>query len=108
MDPDQNSILQRTREMPPPAVAALSYREQLRLATAMAEQDPSVHFDTLRPFGDEFWNLIDGRRTVAEIAHILCLQFGVSVDPILFVAFARGMLANGLATVAENTADSCG
>lgn len=81
----------RMRDIPPPGLAGMTYHETLRLVEMMAAQDARVIFDTMRPVGDEYWNLIDGRRTIADIAEALCMQFDLELAPELFLPIAEGL-----------------
>jgi hypothetical protein len=83
-------------------LSGLSYPELVGVAAAMAAEDPRIIFDSLRPMGDEFWNLIDGQRTVREIAELLCLQFGFDLSPDRFVPLAEGMTLKGLIALDES------
>ena len=91
----------RIEDMPPPALAGISYPECARVAEAMAARDARVIFDTMRPVGDEFWNLIDGRRTIADIAEALCMQFDVDVDAELFIPIAELLILADFITLDE-------
>ena len=82
-------------------LSGLAYPDLVRVAEAMAAEDPRIIFDSLRPMGDEFWNLIDRRRTVREIAELLCLQFGFELSPNHFVPLADGMAEKGLLALDE-------
>ena len=79
-----------------------SYPDRIRIAEAMAAQDSRIVFDSLRPMADEYWNLIDGRRTLADIAVALCMQFGFELEPALFLPFAEGLLGKGLIALDED------
>jgi Coenzyme PQQ synthesis protein D (PqqD) len=82
-------------------LSGLAYPELVEVAAAMAAEDPRIIFDSLRPMGDEFWNFIDGQRTVREIAELLCLQFGFDLSPDRFVPLAEGMAEKGLIALDE-------
>ncbi|MFN8522281.1 MAG: hypothetical protein U0821_04155 [Chloroflexota bacterium] len=72
-----------------------------RIVAAMQAEDPTIIYDSLRPMGDEFWNLVDGKRTIAEIADELCLQFGFELSAEHFVPLAEGMAEKGFLTFDE-------
>lgn len=99
-----SSILQRRQEGPGSALSDLwlSYPEQVLLAEQLAAQDPQVIFSSLHPIGDEFWNMIDGHRTVMEIAEVVCSEFAFNFDPTLLLPLARGLVRIGLASVANS------
>lgn len=61
----------------------------------LAEQDPSLVFGSLRPVGDEFWNLVDGERSFGEIVEMLIMQFGFDVEPELLLPLADNLLRAG-------------
>ncbi len=95
------AVPRRLHSFPDSFLSGLAYPELVRVADAMAAEDARIVFDSLRPLGDEFWNLIDGRRTVREIADLLCLQFGFDLSPELFVPLADGMAEKGLIALDE-------
>lgn len=74
-----------------PGVVGLTYEEMAALVGAMRAEDPAVNWETLRIFGDELWNLADGRRTLAEICEAICFEFGFHVGTLHFLALARGL-----------------
>ena len=73
----------------------------MQIADAMADQDPKIIFDSLRPLGDEFWNFADGQRTVAEIAEAVCFEFGFDLSPSLFLPLVDGMERAGIIAIDE-------
>ena len=85
----------RTYDGPGTALSGSSYPELVALVERMQAQDATVIFDTLRPICDELWNLIDGKRTVGEIAEALVLQFDVEVDPEILVPLFEGLARSG-------------
>jgi hypothetical protein len=82
-----------------PGVVGLSFDETGALVDAMRAEDAHVNWETLRIFGDELWNLADGRRTIAEIAHATCLEFGFEVSPRHFETIANGLERAGYFTL---------
>lgn len=94
----------KLKETPPPLAGGLPFPDLIRVYEAMASQDPGIVFDSTRPLADEFWNLIDGRRSIAEIASFLCLEFGFTLEPDSFLPFADHMVKSGL--IALEASDS--
>jgi hypothetical protein len=94
-----NSVLERTHDGPGTAVAGTSYPGLVALAERMKAEDGRIIFDSLRPMGDEFWNMIDGKRSVEEIAEAVCLEFGFDLSPGLFLPLVEGMVASGAAEI---------
>ena len=92
-----DTVLHRLATGAQTALSGFTLAEQAGLAQAMAGQDKRIIFDSLRPMGDEFWNMVDGRRTVAEIAEAVSLEFGFRIGAELFVPFAEGLIKAGLA-----------
>ena len=84
------TVLAKRHEGPGTIATGTAYPEVVAIMERMARQDPKVIFDSLRPIGEEFWNMIDERRTVAEIAEAVCLEFGFDLDPELFIPFVEG------------------
>ncbi len=74
-----------------PGVVGLTYEEMTALVDAMRADDGTVNWETLRIFGDELWNLADGRRTLAEIGEAICFEFGFNVGLTHFLTLARGL-----------------
>ena len=100
MSASLTTILTRNHDGPGTAVAGTSYPELVALVARMQEEDPHIVFDSLRPMGDEFWNMIDGEKTVEEIARAICLEFGFELSPELFLPLVDGMVRSGAASVA--------
>jgi len=75
----------------PPGVVGLTYDEMAALVASMVAEDAHVNWETLRIFGDELWNLADGRRSVAAIGEAICLEFGFRLSAGHFVTLARGL-----------------
>ena len=67
----------------------------------MQSQDPRVVFYTIRPMGDEAWNMVDGKKTVGEIANALMFEFGIMADPELFLPVFAGFEKKGLISFSE-------
>jgi aminopeptidase YwaD len=82
-----------------PGVVGLGYDEMARLVEAMRAEDEGVNWETLRIFGDELWNFSDGRRTIGEIAHAVCVEFGFQVHPKHFLMLAEGFQRANLLTL---------
>ncbi|MGH2354242.1 MAG: hypothetical protein ACRDJN_21770, partial [Chloroflexota bacterium] len=96
------SVVRRTREGPGTAVAGTPYLELTALAERMKAEDGRIIFDSLRPMGDEFWNMIDGERSVEVIAEAVCLEFGFDLSPGLFLPLVEGMVASGVAEIVSS------
>lgn len=94
MAPSLQSVVRRRHEGPGTALAGTTYPQLIALVEQMRAQDPRIIFDSLRPMGDEFWNMIDGERTVAEIAEAICLEFGFDLQPELFLPLVDAMVAD--------------
>lgn len=93
------SVLRRAHDGPGTAVAGTPYPELVALAERMKVEDGRIIFDSLRPLGDEFWNMIDGERSVEVIAEAVCLEFGFDLSPGLFLPLVDGMVASGAADI---------
>lgn len=105
---EQSHSLLRTPHRTKPGIISalgyLSYHELISVYEELVSQDPTVIFDTLRPIGDEIWNLIDGRRSLRDIAEALCVQFGLSVKFESFLPLVKGLEQAGLITFDEPVA----
>lgn len=93
------SVLRRTHEGSGTAVAGTSYPVLVALAERMRAEDGRIIFDSLRPMGDEFWNMIDGERSVEAIAEAVCLEFGFDLSPNLFLPLVDDIVASGAAAI---------
>jgi hypothetical protein len=91
------SVLSRAHDGPGSAVAGTAYPDLVALAERMKTEDGRIIFDSLRPMGDEFWNMIDGERSVEAIAEAVCLEFGFDLSPDLFLPLVDGLVASGAA-----------
>jgi hypothetical protein len=94
-----SAVPRRLRDGPGTALSGTEYPELVALVDRMRAQDRTVIFDTLRPICDELWNLINGTRTVGEIAEALVLQFDVDVDPEVLVPLFEGLARSGEITL---------
>jgi len=79
-----------------PGLGIFSYPEQAAIAEPMMEQDPRFVFYALRVVNDEVWNMIDGERSIEEIAEAVCLEFGFQLDAQLFVPLFDGLVQQEL------------
>ena len=61
------------KNIAPPGLAGLDFIEKKKLITEMQKDEPKIIYDTMRPVGDEFWNHIDGIKTLKTIAENICL-----------------------------------
>lgn len=95
-DEAATTIPHRTSDGIAPGVAGLTYDELTALVSAMQGEDAAVNWESLRIFGDELWNLADGRRTVAEIGEAICVEFGFRLEARHFLRLARGLEGAGL------------
>ena len=57
----------------------------------MNKEDPKIIYDTMRPVGDEFWNLINNNKTIQVIAEELCFQFDLLIKSEFFLKIAEGL-----------------
>jgi hypothetical protein len=88
------TVVRKRHEGPGSALTGTSYPELIVLVEQMRAQDPRIIFDSLRPMGDEIWNMIDGERTVAEIVEDTCLEFGFDLPPELFLPLVDGLIGS--------------
>ena len=79
-----------------PGLGIFSYPEQAAIAEPMLEQDAHFVFYALRVVNDEVWNMIDGERSIEDIAEAVCLEFGFQLDPELFVPLFEGLVRQDL------------
>ena len=109
MSASLTTVLQRNHEGPGSAVTGTTYPDLVALVDRMRAEDDRIIFDSLRPLGDEFWNMIDGTKPVGDIAEAVCLQFGFELRPELFLPLVDGLVESGAASViAGGTAPDSG
>jgi hypothetical protein len=99
--PELISIAHKIKPGFTPGLAIFSYPELAAISAPMETQDPTYTFYALRVMNDEVWNMIDGRRSVAEIAEAVCMEFGFELDPALFLPLFEGLLRQDLITLEE-------
>lgn len=98
MTVDVTTVLEKLGEGPYSIAFGTTYPELLAIIERMQAQDASIVFDSMRPMGEEFWNFIDGRRSVQEIAEAVCFEFGFDLDaehflPLIERAAQKGLVA---------------
>ena len=104
MSASLRTVLKKNHDGPGTAVAGTSYPDLVTLVAQMQDEDPRIVFDSLRPMGDEFWNMIDDEKTVEEIARAVCLEFGFELSPELFLPLVDGMVrSQAVSVVADRT-----
>ncbi|MFP4200165.1 MAG: M28 family peptidase [Clostridia bacterium] len=77
-----------------PGLVECSHERRIEMAAEIAETDPNVTFETLRPVGDELWFLIDGKRTLGDIRDAICYEFDVEI-PRAYIDELVGQLVDG-------------
>lgn len=100
------TVLRKNHQGPGSVVAGTAYPDLVTLVTRMQAEDPRIIFDSLRPMGDEFWNMIDGQRTIEEIANAVCIQFGFNLSPELFIPLVNGIVTSQAVSVVNDAATS--
>jgi len=75
----------------PPGLAGIDFLEKKKLISEMQKEDPKIIYDTMRPVGDEFWNHIDGIKTLKTIAENICFQFDLLLNHEHFLKIAEGL-----------------
>lgn len=88
-------IPEKTQQQSTPGLG-MPYPESVGLFRRMQAQDPRVVFYTIRPMGDEVWNMVDGVKTVGEIANACMMEFGIKVDAALYLPIFEGLAEKGL------------
>jgi hypothetical protein len=99
MDPLLDSVPVKVRPGFTPGIGVVPYAEQARTAAQMQAQDPQFLFYALRVMNDELWNFIDGKRTCAEIAEAVCMEFELDLAPALFMPLIGVLVDEGLVTL---------
>jgi hypothetical protein len=95
------TVVRKRHDGPGSALTGTSYPELVVLVEQMRAQDPRIIFDSLRPMGDEIWNMIDGERTVAAIVEGTCLEFGFDLPPELFLPLIDGLIGSETVDVVQ-------
>lgn len=99
MDLTLNAIPRKIKPGFTPGLGLFTYPQQAAIAEPMQAQDPRFVFYALRVMNDELWNLIDGQRSIADIAEYLCMQFEFDLQPDLFLPLVEGLVQAGLVDV---------
>jgi hypothetical protein len=90
-------VPEKTQQQSTPGLG-MPYPQSVDLFRRMQAQDPRVVFYTIRPMGDEVWNMVDGVKTVGEIANACMMEFGIMVDAKLYLPIFEGLAKKGLIT----------
>jgi hypothetical protein len=90
-------VAEKTQQSATPGLG-MPYPESVDLFRRMQAQDPRVVFYTIRPMGDEVWNMVDGIKSVSEIANACMMEFGIMVEPELYLPIFEGLAKKGLIT----------
>lgn len=100
------TIVRKNRQGPGTALAGTTYPALVELVARMQAQDQRIIFDSLRPVGDEFWNMIDGQKSVEDIAQAVCLEFGFDLSAELFIPLVDGMVKSDAVSVVGHDASA--
>lgn len=95
------TVVRKNHEGPGTALAGTAYPALVALVARMQAEEPRIIFDSLRPLGDEFWNMIDGERSAGDIARAVCFEFGFDLSPELFIPLVDGMVKSDAVSVVE-------
>jgi len=94
-------VPEKTQQRSTPGLG-MPYPESVDLFRRMQAQDPRVVFYTIRPLGDEVWNMVDGVKTVGEIVNACMMEFGIMVEPELYLPIFESLEQKGLMTFKRN------
>jgi hypothetical protein len=84
-----------------PGIGVVPYPVQAELAQRMRAQDSTFLFYALRVMNDEVWNLIDGQRSIGDIAEAVCMEFEFELEPDLFLPLVDALVDRGIVRLEE-------
>ncbi len=91
---ESSAVPQKVPGATGPGLIECTHERRIEMAAEIAETDPTVTFETLRPVGDELWFLIDGKRTLGDIRDAICYEFEVNI-PQVYIDELVGQLVDG-------------
>jgi len=83
-----------------PGLVECPHQRRVEMAAEIAQTDPTVTFETLRPVGDELWFLIDGARTLGDIRDAICYEFDVEIPQAYINELVMQLVDGGRVTLA--------
>jgi hypothetical protein len=102
MDVNLAARPRKLKRISTPGLKGLDYAEQFALRRNLGEADPHFAEYVLKPATDEMWNLIDGKRTIAEILDYSLLEFDLATAPSLWLSVFAGWRNAGLIAVSAD------
>lgn len=91
-----DAVPSKTRQVSFHTVALVPYPKLVQLVEKMSARHSRVIFNSLTPIADEIWNFIDGKRSIAEIFELVCLEFDFDIEPELLLPLVEALHAVGL------------
>ena len=85
-----------------PGLKGMAYQQQLDICRDLERENPRFVDYVLKPVTDEMWNLIDGKRPIAEIIDCSLLEFNLATQPDTWLVVFAGWRNAGLIAVGSD------
>jgi len=85
-----------------PGLKGMDYQEQLDICHHLERQTPHFVDYVLKPATDEMWNLIDGKRTIADIIDCTLLEFNLDTEADTWLVVFKGWESAGLIAIGSD------
>jgi len=92
----------KLKQISTPGLNGMEYRQQVDLCRVLETQNPHFVDYLLKPATDEMWNLIDGKRTIAEIVDCSLLEFNLDTIPATWLVVFAGWQKSGLIAIGSD------
>jgi hypothetical protein len=92
----------KLKRLSTPGLSGMEYTRQLDLRRNLERENPLFVEYVLKPATDEMWNLINGKRTVAEIIDCSLLEFNLESEPDTWLQVFAGWCNAGLIAVSSD------
>jgi hypothetical protein len=85
-----------------PGLKGMDYEQQLEICRDLERENPLFVDYVLKPATDEMWNLIDGKRTIADIVDCTLLEFNLDTNAATWLVVFAGWSRAGLIAVGSD------
>ena len=103
MDIGLTSRPRKLKRISTPGLKGMDYQEQLDICHDLERRTPHFVDYVLKPATDEMWNLIDGKRTIADIIDCSrCLNSTSDTEADTWLVVFAGWLDAGLIAVGSD------
>ena len=102
MDISLTSRPRKLKRISTPGLKGMAYQQQLDICRDLERENPHFVDYVLKPATDEMWNLIDGKRTIADIIDCSLLEFNLDTEADTWLVVFAGWLSAGLIAVGSD------